>query len=196
MGAILTMGSGGVVLLMGIESACIPLPSEIIMPFAGYMVFKHPERFSLIGVSVAGALGCVLGSVAAYYAGLYGGRPFVERYGKYVLMRKRDLDKADHWFAKYGNAAVFISRLLPVIRTFISFPAGIARVRMSTFIFYTFIGSLPWCFALAYIGKVLGPKWDTLGKYFHGADAVIGVIILISLALFIYHHVKPEKKIE
>lgn len=190
------MGVSGVGLLMAIESACIPLPSEVIMPFAGYMVFKHPEKFSLIGVSVAGALGCVVGSILAYYAGLYGGRPFVERYGKYVLMRKKDLDKADRWFAKYGNAAVFISRLLPVVRTFISFPAGVARVRTSTFILYTFLGSLPWCLALAYVGKALGPKWEMLGKYFHNADAMIGVVVIFGLALYIYHHLRPEKKAE
>jgi membrane protein DedA with SNARE-associated domain len=188
------MGYGGVVLLMGIESACIPLPSEVIMPFAGFMVASHPERFSLIGVSVAGALGCVFGSIVAYYAGMYGGRPLVERYGKYLLINHRDLDKADRWFAKYGIAAVFFSRLLPVIRTFISFPAGVARVKFPAFVIYTFMGSLPWCFALAYVGKVLGANWDTLRTYFHGADVVIGVVVVAALAFYIYHHVKPEKK--
>lgn len=191
------LGYAGVVLLMAIESACIPLPSEVIMPFSGYLTIQttaNPNPMSLFGVSVAGAVGCVLGSVAAYFAGMYGGRPFIERYGKYVLIRKKDLDSADRWFAKYGNTAVFISRLLPVIRTFISFPAGIARVKFSTFVVYTFIGSLPWCYALAYIGRILGKNWTSLRNYFHNIDIVIGVILVAGIAYFIYHHVKPEKK--
>ncbi len=189
---ITSLGYYGVVLLMGIESACIPLPSEVIMPFAGFMVSKHPEQFSLIGVAVAGALGCVFGSIVAYYAGLYGGRPLVERYGKYVLIKRKDLDKADKWFAKYGNAAVFVSRLLPVIRTFISFPAGISRVRMGTFIIYTFLGSLPWCYALAWVGKYMGDRWDQLRDYFHNADIVIGIVIAAGIAFYVWHHLKPE----
>jgi membrane protein DedA with SNARE-associated domain len=191
------LGYAGVMLLMAIESACIPLPSEVIMPFSGYLTIQshaNPNPMSLFGVAVAGALGCVVGSVASYFVGLYGGRPFVERYGKYILIRHKDLDTADRWFAKYGNAAIFISRLLPVVRTFISFPAGIARVRFSTFVIYTFIGSLPWCYALAYVGRALGKNWTSLRGYFHNADIVIGVVIIVGIALFIYHHVKPEKK--
>lgn len=191
------LGYAGVALLMAIESACIPLPSEVIMPFSGYLTIQtptNPNPMSLFGVSVAGAFGCVIGSVVAYYAGLYGGRPFIERYGKYILLRHKDLDMADRWFAKYGNAAVFISRLLPVVRTFISFPAGIARVRFSTFVIYTFIGSLPWCYALAYMGRYLGKNWTSLRSYFHNIDIVIGVFVVVGIAFFIYHHVKPEKR--
>ncbi|MEN6372633.1 MAG: DedA family protein [Armatimonadota bacterium] len=191
------LGYAGVAFLMAIESACIPLPSEVIMPFSGYLTIHsqaNPNPMSLFGVAVAGALGCVIGSVASYCVGLYGGRPFIERYGKYVLIRQKDLDTADRWFAKYGNAAVFISRLLPVVRTFISFPAGIARVRFSTFVAYTFLGSLPWCLVLAYVGRVLGKNWTSLRGYFHNADVVIGVLVIAGIALFIYHHVKPEKK--
>ena len=124
--AISLLGYGGVILMMAIESACIPLPSEIIMPFSGYLV--STGRFSLIGVSLAGAVGCVVGSVIAYWIGYYGGRPMAEKYGKYVLVTKHDLDIADKFFNKYGNTAVFISRLLPVVRTFISLPAGISRM--------------------------------------------------------------------
>lgn len=197
MAQINALGYAGVALLMAIESACIPLPSEVIMPFSGYLTIQssaNPNPMSLFGVAVAGAVGCVIGSIVAYYAGMYGGRPFIERYGKYVLLRKRDLDNADRWFAKYGNAAVFISRILPVIRTFISFPAGIARVKFSTFVAYTFLGSLPWCYALACIGRALGKNWTSLRNYFHNIDIVIGVILVIGIAFFIYHHVKPEKQ--
>lgn len=190
---ITSLGYLGVVLMMGIESACIPLPSEVIMPFSGYLTVVSPDKFTLIGVAVAGAVGCVVGSIAAYYAGLWGGRPFVERYGKYILIRKRDMDKADRFFAKYGNAAIFVSRLLPVVRTFISFPAGVARMNMPTFVIYTFLGSLPWCYALAYVGRVLGKNWTDIKTYFHGADAIIVGVCVVFLALFIYHHLKPEK---
>ena len=178
--------------MMGIESACIPLPSEIIMPFSGYLTVVSPERFSLIGVAIAGALGCVVGSIAAYYAGLYGGRPFAERYGKYILLRGKDLDTADRWFAKHGNAAIFVSRLLPVVRTFISFPAGVARMNVPTFVIYTFIGSLPWCYALAYVGKVLGANWASVKTYFHNADVVIVAIVVLGIAFYLYRHLKPE----
>jgi membrane protein DedA with SNARE-associated domain len=194
-GCITALGYYGIVLLMGIESACIPIPSEIIMPFGGYLVYKDPSKFSVWWMGVAGALGCVWGSMVAYWAGKYGGRPFVEKYGRYVLIRRKDLDKADMWFQKHGDSAVFISRLLPVIRTFISFPAGIARVRFGRFIIYTFLGSLPWCLALAYAGKVLGEKWDTeLRKYFHGVDAIIVVVILVMVGLYVYHHIKSDRE--
>lgn len=185
------LGYWGIVLTMGIESACIPLPSEIIMPFSGYLVFTG--RFNLLWVSVAGAFGCVVGSVAAYWAGIWGGRPFIEKYGKYVLLSHRDLDTAERWFKKYGNWTIFFSRLLPLIRTFISLPAGIARMNFSRFVVYTFLGSLPWCFVLAYIGKILGENWQTIKTYFRGADVVIVVVIVVGIAFFIYLHLKPEK---
>ncbi len=194
---ITALGYVGVALLMAIESACIPLPSEVIMPFAGFLTVKtaeNPNPMSLFGAAVAGAVGCVIGSVVAYYAGMYGGRPFIERYGKYVLIRKKDLDTADRWFSKYGDAAVFISRLLPVVRTFISFPAGIARVRFGRFIIYTFVGSLPWCYVLAYFGRKLGENWTNLRHYFHNIDIVIGIIVVLGIAFYLYHHLKPEKK--
>ncbi|MCX6829426.1 MAG: DedA family protein [candidate division Zixibacteria bacterium] len=182
------MGYLGIVVTMGIESACIPLPSEIIMPFSGSLV--SGGRFTMLGVSVAGALGCVLGSVVAYLAGYYGGRPFLEKYGKYILLSKKDIDTAEHWTRKYGDTAIFVSRLLPVVRTFISLPAGIARMNFIKFVLFTFLGSLPWCWALAYIGKVLGDNWTTLGKYFHQADIVIGLFIVAGIAFFVWHKFK------
>src|ERR1700758_3533746 len=133
-----TAGYGGILLLMAIESACIPLPSEVIMPFSGYLVYSG--RFSLFWVATAGALGCNLGSLVAYYVGYYGGRPLVERYGSYIFLSEKELDWADHFFARYGNRAVFISRLLPVVRTFIALPAGIARMPQWRFHIYTFLG--------------------------------------------------------
>ena len=181
----------GIVALMGIESACIPLPSEIIMPFSGYLVFRGD--FELYRVALAGAFGCVVGSVPAYYLGLFGGRPLVERYGKYVLISHRDLDIADRWFERYGDWAIFFSRLLPVVRTFISFPAGVARMNFSRFVTYTFIGSFPWCLGLAYVGMKLGENWDTLGVYFHRFDMVIGILIALGVIYYIWHHLKGRK---
>jgi len=193
-GSISNLGYYGIVIMMGIESACIPLPSEIIMPFGGYLVSMHPEKYTIWGMGLAGALGCVWGSAVAYWAGRFGGRPFIERYGKYILIRKKDLDKADAWFNKYGYTAVFIARLLPIIRTFISFPAGVARMNFGWLIVYTFIGSLPWCLALAFVGKILGDRWESIRNYFHGADVVIVIVIIILLALYIFHHVRGEKE--
>src|SRR5512139_4249781 len=151
------MGLPGLVLLMAIECASIPLPSEVIMPFSGSLV--HKGVHTLWGVALTGAVGCVAGSIPAYYLGMYGGRPLIERYGKYVLMSRQDLDLADRWFARHGEATVFIARLLPVIRTFIAFPAGVGRMHMGRLILYTFAGSFPWCLGLAWIGMVMGENW-------------------------------------
>jgi membrane protein DedA with SNARE-associated domain len=189
------LGYSGVVLLMAIESACIPLPSEIIMPFAGYLV--STGQMNLWGVGVAGAIGCVLGSLGAYWAGMYGGRPFIERYGRYILVSRHDLDLADRWFAKYGEVIVFGSRLLPVIRTFIAFPAGVARMKLTKFIIYTFAGSLPWCLGLAYVGQKLGEQWnkdETLKTWFHRFDFLIGVVGLFVAAWWVWRHIKHLRK--
>lgn len=189
------LGYSGIILMMGIESACIPLPSEIIMPFGGYLVHENPGRYTVWMMGVSGALGCVWGSAVAYWAGMFGGRPFIERYGKYILIRTKDLDKADSWFAKHGEAAIFFSRLMPVIRTFISFPAGVSKMHFWRFLIYTFLGSLPWCLGLAWIGKAVGPKWDTVLKpYFHDAHIVLAVIFVVLIALYVYHHVRGEKE--
>jgi membrane protein DedA with SNARE-associated domain len=186
------LGLPGIVLLMAIESACIPLPSEVIMPFSGYLVYKGIH--SLWGVGLAGAFGCVVGSVPAYYLGMYGGRPLIEKYGKYILMSHHDLDLADRWFERHGEATVFLARLLPVIRTFIAFPAGVARMNMPRFIAYTFAGSLPWCLGLAYVGMVLGEKWPTLRVYFHRFDLVIGLALAAGIVWYVRRHLKNRVK--
>jgi membrane protein DedA with SNARE-associated domain len=191
-----TLGYGGVVLLMAIESACIPLPSEIIMPFAGYLVYTG--QFNLYVVAVAGAVGCVLGSLVAYYVGMYGGRPLIERYGRYVLISHHDLDLADRWFGRYGEIIIFASRLLPVIRTFIAFPAGVARMNLTRFIVYTFLGSLPWCLGLAFVGQKLGEQWnknDTLKTLFHRFDFAIGLIGVAVAIWWIWRHVKLSRNV-
>ncbi len=175
----------GIVLLMAIESACIPLPSEIIMPFAGYLV--STGRFTLIGAATAGALGCNLGSTIAYYVAATGGRKAFERWGSYVLISRAEIDHAERFFARYGSITVFVGRLLPVIRTFIAFPAGLARMPMLKFQIYTFLGSWPWCFALAYIGLVLGRRWDsdpTFRRIFHEFDIVVVGLVLAGFAWF------------
>jgi len=186
------LGLSGIVLLMAIESACIPLPSEVIMPFSGYLVYKGVH--TLWGVALAGAFGCVVGSVPAYYLGMYGGRPLIEKYGKYILMSHHDLDLADRWFARHGEATVFLARLLPVIRTFIAFPAGVARMDMRRFIAYTFAGSLPWCLGLAYVGMVLGEQWPKLRVYFHRFDVVIGLALLAGIVWYVRRHLKNRVK--
>ena len=193
-GAISALGYGGVVLLMAIESACIPLPSEIIMPFAGYLVYAG--RFTLHGAALAGAVGCIAGSIPAYYLGLYGGRPLIERYGKYVLVSRHELDLADRLFARRGQWVVLAARLLPVIRTFIAFPAGVARMNMARFILYTFVGSYPWCYGLAWVGMKLGEQWDKdprLKAAFHRFDLAIGVALVVAVAWFVWHKLRAAK---
>jgi membrane protein DedA with SNARE-associated domain len=177
-------GYVGIVLLMAIESACIPLPSEVIMPFSGYLVAQG--RFNLWWVATAGAIGCNLGSVIAYEIGYFGGRPLVERFGAYIWISRHELDIADRFFARFGNLTVFVSRLLPVIRTFIALPAGVARMPRVPFHIYTFLGSWPWCLGLAYLGMKAGEHWDYLREYFHKFDVVIGVVLAAGVAVFIW----------
>jgi len=179
-------GYGGIVILMGIESACIPLPSELIMPFAGYLVYEGTMK--LFWVATAGAVGCNVGSLIAYEIGCYGGRPLVERYGRWILMGRRELDWADRFFARWGYLAVFIARLLPVVRTFVALPAGIARMPRVRFHAYTFLGSWPWCFGLAWLGMKLGENWRVIGKYLHKFDAVILVALAVGIVWFVWSH--------
>ena len=189
------MGYSGIVLLMAIESACIPLPSEIIMPFSGYLVSTGQMNLWLVGI--AGAVGCVLGSLVAYWVGSKGGRPLIEKYGRYVLVSRHDLDMADRWFANHGEIIVFVSRLLPAIRTFIAFPAGVARMNLTRFVIYTFAGSLPWCLGLAYIGQKLGEKWnqdDTLRTWFHRFDFLIGIVGVLLAGWWIWRHIGHLRK--
>ena len=180
-------GYFGVVILMAIESACIPLPSEVIMPFAGYLVTTG--RFSLIGAATMGALGCNIGSTVAYYVAASGGRAAIERWGRYILVSRHELERAERFFARYGAVTVFICRLLPVVRTFIAFPAGLARMPMLKFQIYTFVGSWPWCFGLAYVGMVLGARWDSdpeLRRLFHEFDALILLVLIAGFAWFVW----------
>ncbi|HTY56741.1 MAG TPA: DedA family protein [Candidatus Binataceae bacterium] len=183
-----TLGYGGVVLMMAIESACIPLPSEVIMPFSGYLV--STGRFGLQAVAIAGAVGCLLGSYVAYFIGMYGGRPFLVRYGRYVLVPAHEIEIADRFFARWGSHAVFFSRLLPVVRTFIALPAGIARMDLRRFSIYTLLGSYPWCLALAYVGMKLGQHWPDVAPYFHRFDTVIGIVIIVSAVAFVYNRIR------
>ena len=180
------LGYGGIVAAMAIESACIPLPSEVIMPFAGYLVSQG--QFSLWGISVAGAAGCMLGSAAAYAVGAFGGREFILKYGRYVLITPKEVAWADRWFARYGMAATFVSRLLPIIRTFISLPAGVARIPFGRFLLYAFLGSLPWSWALGYAGLLLGEHWEQVGGILHSLDVVIAAALALGAAWFAWHH--------
>ena len=192
-------GYPGIVLLMAIESACIPLPSELIMPFAGALTTVamaqsvHRDRLDLHLVAFAGAAGCALGSALAYWVGAKGGREFVFRYGKYILLKRKDVENSDRWFQRQGPAAVFIARLLPVVRTFISLPAGIARMPFWPFLILSFVGSVPWCYFLAYIGIQFADHLDDLKRYFHGADLVIGILLLAAFGYWLWNHLKPEK---
>ncbi|HLY40547.1 MAG TPA: DedA family protein [Terracidiphilus sp.] len=190
-------GYAGIVALMGIESACIPLPSEIIMPFAGYLVYMG--EFSLVWVATAGAIGCNAGSLVAYWIGAAGGRPLVERYGRWVLMSHHDLDRMTWFFEKYGSITVLLARLLPVVRTFIAFPAGIAKMPQLRFHIYTFIGSWPWCFALAYVGMRLGKAWHTdprFHEWFHRFHLVVEIALLAAIVWFIWTHVQRARRHE
>jgi membrane protein DedA with SNARE-associated domain len=205
----------GIVLAMAIESACIPLPSEIIMPFAGYLVvtgFFHfgGPQMSIFAVGMLGALGCLVGSVVAYAVGIWGGRPFLNKYGKYMLISHHDMDIADNFFNKYGEIAIFTSRLMPVVRTFISLPAGIAKMNFWKFCVLSMLGSIPWCWALTWIGWKVGSHAaditaykenlkHVLGKWLHLVDAVILVLLVAGVAWYIMRHLglmEKQKKAE
>ncbi len=173
-----TLGYPAITVLMALESACIPIPSEIIMPFSGYLVFA--EKFSFLSVVIWGTIGNLIGSIIAYFVGFFGGRPLIKKYGKYILISDHDLNLAEKWFKKYGNISVLFSRMLPVIRTFISLPAGITKMPFGKFVFYTFSGSLPWSFVLTYAGVIMGERWSDIEIYFRKFDWLI-VILVISL---------------
>jgi membrane protein DedA with SNARE-associated domain len=198
------VGPFGVTLLMAIESACIPLPSEVIMPFAGFLAYKGQMTFLGLGAGSAwgqifiaglfGAIGCNLGSIPAYELGAWGGRKAVERYGKYILLNMDHLDQAHRFFERFGAGAILLGRMLPVIRTFIALPAGIAHMDRARFHAYTFIGSLPWCLGLAWVGHVLGERWSTLGVYFHRFDLALVVVLVLAAGWFIWSHLRAARR--
>ncbi len=186
------LGYAGIFLLMALESACIPIPSEVIMPFAGFLVVSG--QFGFLGVVIVGSIGNLAGSLFSYWVGYRGGRPLVEKYGKYVLLSHKDLDSSDRFFKKYGDSTVFFARLLPVIRTFISLPAGISKMDIKKFTLYTLAGVIPFTAFLAYAGVLLNDNWDKLRPYFHKFDLIIGIVVVLALAWFIIRHLRKSSK--
>lgn len=186
-----SVGYTGIFILMTLESSSLPIPSEVVMPFAGYLAYQGIFNIFLIGI--IGAAGCTAGSIISYNIGSYGGRPFIEKYGKYILINNDHIKIAEEWFNKYGDKAVLISRILPVVRTFISLPAGIGRYNIKKLITFSFIGSLPWCFALAYVGFYLGPFWKKIIIFFNGLDIII---VITAILFFLYYWKMSKKKIE
>ncbi len=198
-----TTGLVGILLAMAIESCCIPLPSEIVMPLAGIMVYNHKilsglnPVVSIVLVALAGAIGCLIGSIVAYWIGYRGGRPLLLKYGRYVLISQHDADKADRYFQRWGSATVFFSRLLPAVRTYISLPAGIAETPFVKFCIYTVLGSFPWCLILAFAGYELGKvggNLSSLGSVFHGLDIVVLIAVVVLVALYIWRHIRNDRK--
>lgn len=184
------IGWPGVVLLMVIESACIPLPSELIMPFAGWMLIadKGLGAGYLVLAGLCGAVGNVIGSLIAYWVGAKGGLPFLRRYGKYLLISQHEIDVAEHWFEKYGEGITFFSRLLPLVRTFISFPSGIARMNIWKFVLYSFLGAFIWSTGLASGGYLLGQNWERIREAMRPYDIPILVVCILLIVLFIFWH--------
>lgn len=189
-GTISQIGYFGVFVLMIFESACVPIPSEIIMPFSGFLVSLG--KFNLIWVTIAGALGNLAGAVITYTIGYYGGRPFVLKYGKYFFIKEKEVHHAEKFFEKWGDFAVFIARNLPVIRTFISLPAGVAEMNFPKFALYSFVGSIPWCFALTYIGFMLGANWMIIRKYGDILDIIVGIGVIIFLGKLVYDYYQDK----
>ena len=184
LGFIDSYGYIAVAVLMAMENACIPIPSELILGFAGYLIYA--EKMTFTGAMVAGMIGGMAGSIFAYAVGATGGRKFVDKYGKYFLIKKSHVDLAQNWFDKYGIRAVFFSRMLPVVRTFISLPAGFARVNFPSFLFYTFAGSLPWTALILYAGMFLGENWRKLLEIGHEASIAFVIICVIILAVIFF----------
>lgn len=191
-----TLGYAGVVLAMTIESAAIPVPSELILPLAGFSIARGvPEpltgaAWSYWGAVVAGVAGNTIGSLIAYAVGALGGRPLLERYGRYVLISRHDLDLADRHFARYGDVTVFFSRMLPIVRTFISIPAGIARMPLHRFVAFSVLGAIPWVMLLVWGGVVLGEHWTDLKQSLKGLDYLVAAALALLVGLFLWRHLK------
>ncbi len=188
-----TIGWTGVVGIMALESANIPIPSEVTMPLSGWLLIQAKGGTAIqaaLSGGIWGAVGCTLGSLISYGLGALGGRPLLDRYGKYLMINPHDLEVADRWFARWGDWTAFLSRLFPIIRTFISFPAGVARTRLIPFTVYSFIGSFIWCGVLAYGGYVFGARWEELRAIMRPFDIPIAIVLLAGFAYYIYHHVR------
>jgi membrane protein DedA with SNARE-associated domain len=191
-------GYVGVLIAMSIESAAIPIPSELILPFAGWSVARGVIEpltqgpWSYWGAVAAGVLGNTVGSLVSYAVGALGGRPLLERYGRYVLISSHDLDTADRWFSRWGDATVFFSRMLPIVRTFISVPAGVARMPLWRFVAFSVAGAIPWVMLLVWGGMVLGDNWQDLKHNLRGLDYVVAAIVVLGVALFVWRHVRSR----
>ncbi len=196
-GLITAGGYVSVVLLMAVQSACIPIPSEVIMPLAGYAL-AHTQ-LQLVLLATVASLASNLGSIPAYWVGARGGRPMVERYGSFVLLSRHDLDLVDHYFNRFGSITVLVGRMLPIVRTFIAFPAGLAKMNQFRFHLYTFLGSWPWCYALAYVGMKLGAQWNTNPRFqetFHRFHLAVELVILAGVVWFVSSHWKNRIRTE
>ena len=192
-----SIGWFGVVVIMALESANIPIPSEVTMPLAGWMLVQARGLAALQALLLGGfwgAVGCTVGSIISYALGAWGGRPLVERYGKYIMVHEEDLEKADRWFARWGDWASFISRLLPIVRTFISFPAGVVRMNFPRFTIYSFVGSFIWCGLLALGGFYFGEHWEELRAIMRPFDIPIAIVIVAGLGYYIYRHVRKGNR--
>jgi membrane protein DedA with SNARE-associated domain len=185
-------GYTAVFVLMVLESACIPIPSELTMVFGGFLVSRGELDF--VAVSLVGTVANLVGSWIAYWVGYVGGRPLIHRWGRYVLIRDHEVDRAHAWFERHGEAAVFVSRLLPVVRTFISLPAGVARMPFGRFTVYTFLGCLPWCFALTWAGVLLGDNWETFLRYGRPISYLIAAASVAVIGWWLYRRYRTRKR--
>jgi membrane protein DedA with SNARE-associated domain len=188
------LGHFGIFLAMSLESACIPLPSEVTLPMAGYMVYKHMG--TILSMTIVSTLGCLFGSWVAYVVGYYGGRPFILKYGKYIFLSEKELNKADRFFEKRGEITIFLSRMLPVIRTFISLPAGIARMNFMKFSILTIAGSFPWCLLFVYLGNKVGENYLNIEKALKGFNNVIIIGVIALVVFFVLIKVRGKRSEE
>lgn len=192
-----TIGWPGVVVIMALESANIPIPSEVTMPLAGWMLVQAKNLTAMDSIwlgGLYGAIGCTLGSIVSYALGAWGGRPLVKRYGKWIMIDEEDLEKGDRWFKRWGDWAVFFSRLLPIVRTFISFPAGVVRMNFWRFLAFSFAGSFIWCGLLAWGGYVFGSNWEAVREAMRPFDIPIAIVLVLGLAMYIRQHVQKRSK--
>lgn len=188
------LGHFGIFIAMSIESACIPLPSEVTLPLAGYLVYL--QKATLLSMTIVSTLGCLFGSLVAYTIGYFGGRPFILKYGKFFLISRKDVDKADVFFEKHGDVTVFFSRLLPVIRTFISLPAGISRMNVYKFSLLSVLGSLPWCFLFIWLGKKFGENYNSVENHFKNLNYLVIIGVIAMFVFFVLWKLRERKKNE